>query len=319
MKKLLLISIFALICLNSFAQSGVYHHFPTQNAIWKEETHDYIPMTSAQQCDHYQIELSGDTVAGSYTYHKLRKRGYHWAYWWCGAPASIYTPSYFDAYVGAMREDTLQKKVYLLLPNHNTDTLLYDFDLHLGDTVQESYINYSNGTVIVTSVDSVLIGTAYHKSFGLSAPGFSGIDTNFVYLIEGVGSTFGLINYFHPMFEVPAGSSLECFRLNGVTVYPGSGYNCSLITSIEQQSITAKCFTLAPNPFSQSTLITLDQSYQSITLEVFDIQGKRMLQQQYNNTDRIILNRNQLSNGMYFLKLNVDGKLVETRKMVVGE
>jgi hypothetical protein len=76
---------------------------------------------------------------------------------------------------------------------------------------------------------------------------------------------------------------------------------------------------ITPNPFSQSTQITLNQSYHNIALAVYDIQGKQVAQQQYADSDKIQLSRNQLSNGLYFLKLTLDDKAVETGKIVVRE
>jgi hypothetical protein len=76
---------------------------------------------------------------------------------------------------------------------------------------------------------------------------------------------------------------------------------------------------ISPNPFSQSTQITLPQTYHNIALAVYDIQGKQVAQQQYKDCSQIQLNRNQLSNGLYFLKLTLYDKEVETGKIVVNE
>jgi hypothetical protein len=76
---------------------------------------------------------------------------------------------------------------------------------------------------------------------------------------------------------------------------------------------------ISPNPFSQSTQITLNQSYHSIALAVYDSQGKQVAQQQYADCDKIQFNRNQLSNGLYFLKLTLDDKALETGKIVISE
>ncbi|MEI6122125.1 MAG: T9SS type A sorting domain-containing protein [Bacteroidota bacterium] len=91
-----------------------------------------------------------------------------------------------------------------------------------------------------------------------------------------------------------------------------------LYTGISQ-SEPETTFTLSPNPFNQSTQITLNKTYQNITLEIYDIQGKLMLQKEYSDKDKILLESEGLNNGMYFLKLPLDGKMVETRKMVVSE
>ncbi len=74
-----------------------------------------------------------------------------------------------------------------------------------------------------------------------------------------------------------------------------------------------------PNPFTTTTQISLNQTYHNITLAIYDIQGKLILQNEYADCDKIILNRNGLNNGMYFLRITLDGKWVETRKMLVSE
>lgn len=76
---------------------------------------------------------------------------------------------------------------------------------------------------------------------------------------------------------------------------------------------------ISPNPFSQSTQITLNKTYQNIALAVYDIQGKQVAQQHYTNCSQIQLNRNLLTNGLYFVKLTLDDKAVETVKVVVGD
>jgi hypothetical protein len=74
---------------------------------------------------------------------------------------------------------------------------------------------------------------------------------------------------------------------------------------------------ISPNPFTTSTQITLPQTYHNIALAVYDIQGKLLAQQQYKDCSQIQLNRNQLCNGLYFLKLTLDDKRVETGKIVI--
>jgi hypothetical protein len=93
---------------------------------------------------------------------------------------------------------------------------------------------------------------------------------------------------------------------------------CNPDTITNTYELNKNCsFRVSPNPFSQSTLITLNQSYHNIALAVYDIQGKQVAQQQYADCDKIQLNRNQLSNGLYFLKLTLDDKAVETGKIII--
>ncbi len=83
--------------------------------------------------------------------------------------------------------------------------------------------------------------------------------------------------------------------------------------------ITEKSLSISPNPFSTTTQITLPQTYHNIILTMYDIQGKLVSQNQYNDKDKIILHQNQLNNGMYFLKLVMDEKEVVTSKIMVND
>jgi hypothetical protein len=127
-----------------------------------------------------------------------------------------------------------------------------------------------------------------------------------------------------------------------LTGFPGTAYpfNCTVKAVYDKDSILSIAtdflhfngiaigineiqlkhhFSISPNPFNTSTQITLDKTYHNISLSVYDIQGKLMLQKQYADCSQIQLNRNGLNNGMYFLKLTLDERGVETGKIVVSE
>ena len=76
---------------------------------------------------------------------------------------------------------------------------------------------------------------------------------------------------------------------------------------------------VSPNPFSLSAQITFDKTYKDIALSLYDLQGKLLLQNHYADCNQITLQRNQLSNGLYFLKLIIDDKQIETRKIVISD
>ena len=76
-----------------------------------------------------------------------------------------------------------------------------------------------------------------------------------------------------------------------------------------------------PNPFGTSTEIevSVPESVQSAFVYVYDLQGKKV--QQVNLTARgrqtVQLNATSLADGMYLYSLIADGKVVETRRMIV--
>lgn len=83
----------------------------------------------------------------------------------------------------------------------------------------------------------------------------------------------------------------------------------------EQEVINVRLF---PNPFSTSATITIDgANYQQTILEVLDIAGKSIRSIQVNEEQRIILNRENLSQGVYFYRLIGDNAIVHTGKFIV--
>ncbi len=94
--------------------------------------------------------------------------------------------------------------------------------------------------------------------------------------------------------------------------------DCHDIQGISESNKTDN-FSISPNPFSTTTQITLSHTYHDISLSVYDMQGKLVVQNRYTDCDKIQLNRRTLTNGMYFLKLIMDDKEVTTGKIVVSE
>ncbi len=140
-------------------------------------------------------------------------------------------------------------------------------------------------------------------------------------------------NSYLAVINYPNNKGLSCNFVNNAVDLNGhiASYGLpNFIDSYDYSNTTVNCIenieenkdqkiSISPNPFSTSTQITLPQSYHHISLSVYDIQGKLVFQNQYNNTDKIILNRNKLNNGMYFLKLVLDEKGVKTGKIMVND
>ncbi len=74
-----------------------------------------------------------------------------------------------------------------------------------------------------------------------------------------------------------------------------------------------------PNPFSISTQISFDKTYQNLDLSIIDLQGKIIQQKSYHDCNKITLDRAGIANGFYFLRVSLDGKFVETKKVVVTD
>ena len=81
--------------------------------------------------------INGDKIIGTHTYHKIYTTGQHTN--WCPS----YSGYYYNACNCALRQDSLQKKVFQYSSTYSKDTLLYDFNLNVGDTLPHTLNNNS--------------------------------------------------------------------------------------------------------------------------------------------------------------------------------
>ena len=225
----------------SFSQTSVYHEFPDSNAVWNFDCVQWMcmPIGAGGQANvhfQYSVIINGDTTINGLTYDKLFTPFIHEilnvnCQMWMG-----------PGYKGAVREDVSLKKVFYVPQSDTAEQLLYDFNMQVGDTVQgylRSYLQPGFDTVI--SIDSVLVGNTFRKRWYVN-------NSYFISIIEGIGSTYGLI-------EPSPGTStdfptydLTCYRLFDATLYPDTLTNCDLITSLPSVEEGRNTIHVYPNP-----------------------------------------------------------------------
>ncbi|MBA3705515.1 MAG: T9SS type A sorting domain-containing protein [Bacteroidetes bacterium] len=165
-----------------------------------------------------------------------------------------YSKCYSAMGLGGIRNDTLNKKVYLYSTGTGTEKLLYDFNMAVGDTV---YSNSGFGfytsllptphvppaqidTAWISRIDSILMphDGLYHKRFNFNAkiknPGsslpdilinsdsngpFNGVNVKINPLIEGVGQLYGSMSEYS-FFEYHWISKIFCSSINGAPIIP---------------------------------------------------------------------------------------------------
>ena len=306
MKKLLLVLSAVLALTAAHGQTNVYHPFPDSNATWFSWK-SYCP------CPPYvgiQLEiwdwLTGDTVIGTSTYKKIQE------YTICQNDGSSTL-----GYAGAYRQDTAQKKIFLRLPLAAADTLLYDFNLSVGDTIPQNwYINYGTyPSNIISSIDSVLIGTNYRKRFNFIMSAH--MPDTIISIIEGIGSTTGLL--------LPLGASVEystslyCFTQNGQNLFINPNGFClsNPLTVFEQEKNPS--LTIFPNPFSTQTVLQTDIPLHNATLTVYNCCGQQVKQIKNISGQTVTFSRGNLASGLYFVRLTEENKIIAADKLVVSD
>lgn len=275
MKRHLLIAGILLTFISN-VHSTSYYQFPETNATWNFHF-TLIGMTSSGADEDYSISISGDTTINALTYHKLTTP-------FANTIALI-------GYKGAIRQDITAKKIYFLPRTETTEQLLYDFTLQVGDTVK-GYIqaNLSQKDTI-KSIDSVLVGNSYRKRWL--------VNSNYnIYFIEGIGSTYGLIEQSPGSTPDFPDFSINCFRENSQTLYPDSQTNCELINSVKRIDTNSNQIRVSPNSQSGSFTITFDNS-DIIEIKLIDLSGKVIFECPTTNKKTIMINN--LQSGLYIL------------------
>lgn len=271
MKKLILL-ITVILTLSSMAQKSDYYPFPDSNAQWNMYL-SIIIFPNTVYDEFYSIIISGDTIINGILYHKLTIPFVQ------SIEKSMNSPNTIG-YKGGIRQDIINRKVYIIPPDSITEQLLYDFNMQIGDTVRgyiESGFDYKD---IVESIDSVLVGSNYHKRWKIN-PYYN------IYFIEGVGSTYGLIEYSPGNCVDLEGITITCFRQNGITLYPDTTTNCDLITSISPIDKKKDPLRIYPNPSQGSITIEFEKSINIKEIRLTDLFGKIILQEQTGSMTKI--------------------------------
>jgi hypothetical protein len=300
MKKVLLL----LVILSAFvqqqlcvAQTTIYHQFPDSNAVWN--IHYFISCIGTGSAeDFYSIKMTGDTLLQNQLYHKL-----YIPYVESTISGDCFGSGYSASYQGAVREDTAERKVYFVPPGQSDEELLYDFTMHVNDTLQ-GYIASSDisNPSIVQEIDSVLVGNSYRKRWVIN-PCYG------IYLIEGVGSTYGLITGTIPCVLDLWDYQITCFKQDDQMLYPQNITACELITVIENHEPENQ-FTLFPNP--ARTSLTIQSPEQITSLKIIDITGREIRNSQFEVRNSTI-DISHLQKGVYVFIINGSA----ARKVVV--
>ncbi len=125
MKKIKDIILILSILISYSIQAQQYYPFPENNAFW------LVSWGTPSESSDYHYELTGDTLIGLFNYHKLESAGNTYYSFDPNNPQF-----YNNGYVGAYRNDTLTKKVYYFPKDSINESLLYDFNMVTGDTIQ---------------------------------------------------------------------------------------------------------------------------------------------------------------------------------------
>ena len=303
MKKLILIILVVLQFGFINAQTSSYIPYP-DNGVWYSRSQTMDPINEATYAEH-RTEIHGDTVIGGINYYKY--------YNYLGSIVLI----------GAMRNDTLNKKVYFLNFSTGIESLFLNFNLNVGDTLGFG----GDDTLWVYDIDSVYLGDSlYHNRYRIKGNHMDSIN---MYnppgqyfpseLIEGIGyrggEKYGHINGPEYSYSI----ILWCVNINSIRITKfgfGNYYTyCDSYFSVgtEEKKNEEKC-RIFPNPNNGKFEIIVN-SRKINTIEITDVLGNLILKSEINK-ESILIDLSDKLNGIYFVKIIDSKENIVVKKVV---
>lgn len=295
MKKIIFILISIFFTCQIFSQD--YFKFPTSDAVWNYK------------------------VVGSYSYP------YEWAVIdSLGQQITIDSIQYIELYqtssknlrmLGAIREDSVQKKVYFR--NFDSEIVLYDFTLEAGDTIYYSTNLHYNMDYykVVDAVDSILVSGQYRKRWFLTNSFFGMSDI----WIDGIGSVFRYGLLYPNLPDIVLDGSTPCFGCFSYdTILYVDSDHCSgtcpcteWLVETQENHENNNEISLFPNPVKNTLTIEFDANKEVYQyLELFTYNAK-LIRTTKINSKKMEIDFSKLNNGVYFLKFIANEKTVIKR------
>jgi len=217
-----------------------------------------------------------------------------------------------------LREDVAAKKVYKIV--NGVDALLYDFNLETGDVI----VQYGNTFTATVDYISLNDGTTRKRIKLVSAEQYCNQNRKQTW-IEGVGSDS------HPFYPYNNGF-IVCSAGGGWRVYTKCSFqigdhiygepNCpdlrETMLGVNDAETVSSEISFSPNPFTTELTIQSDGAFSDATIMLYNVMGQLVSISTKQSGNKLIINRDQLSSGLYFIQLYEKEKLVKTSKIMVN-
>lgn len=210
------------------------------------------------------------------------------------------------SYVGAIREDSINQKVFFRWLGWE-EKLLYAFNVKVGELISMDSTSFKDA-ILKRSVMS--IGQYDFSGFGgkkitvvdsiirLNSPLMSS-ETRTVDLYEGIGSfrnIFDLYSYSYPTFDI---SDFLCFSHNDSLIVKNPLMMTCIYTSFPQgleQTVYNSGLRIFPNPVESELSIESNREIKGI--EFYDLSGQIKMQ-----SSKLILDLTKFKTGIYLLNI----------------
>jgi len=271
-------------------------------SCWSYKANFYEPIISGYRIGTASYSMQGDTIINNFTYKKMH--------------FGIGTYDSKGVNDALIRQEN--QKVYAITKDQQGEFLFYDFSVQVGDQIISNAL-YGEISRLpkVSNVDFVTMYNGEKRKR---------INVGGDVWIEGIGSINGFMQPIREYLTCDCNSSytLIAFTKEYVLKFYDSAlclsFNCctGITDEIGKVVETKNSYTLSPNPVSDRLFLNTETEVADCTIELFDIQGKLVLQKQINSFQNSI-HLSSFRNGLYIYRLIHNGELLKVGKIVKQE
>jgi hypothetical protein len=303
------VGLITVLLFSSLSYTQVNYPIPQDGTSeWRIWRSTWDPLTSIVQSSDFRVFVSGDTTINGKVYSVLLNSGLK-TYEYQGITN---TWSFENEFYAFIRTDSARTFVSFF---GEQEQLLYDFTLHPGDTLPETIINH--GTVVISSIDSVLAGDKYLKRFNIYDSIYEDLISH--WYIEGIGHENGLIEPMYMMLD--NGWLFECYAENGIPVLP-EGSDCDLTVAINEEAVNDQEVSVYPNPSTGIINVAYNNNFEKdVQLKVVGILGNVLINNTWQLSNGLNIKAFDLtkaSKGLYFVIIQDGGSTVKKKVTIAN-
>ncbi|MHC1776388.1 MAG: T9SS type A sorting domain-containing protein [Lentimicrobium sp.] len=308
MKSTLLI--IATLLMSSMCFSQMNYPIPMDSTSeWREYVSAWSGGSNYSTSSDYRVFVAGDTTIGNNVYTRLLSSGLHSFH----DQGITHSTPYENEFFAFIRTDSACTYTFF----DGQEQLLYDFSLQVGDTLPMTVINWSP-TVIITSIDTVLVAGKYLKKFNLAEDPVNG-NLAATWYMEGIGNENGLIGPMSLMLDF--GSIFDCYAENHLQAFPEET-TCILSVDVAENPVSDGKTLIYPNPSNGFVTVSLNAGHEKdLNLKICGVSGNVILAETWQlkpGMNQQTFNISGTAPGIYFLIMG-DGSKVIRKKIVLTE
>ena len=273
------------------------------------ELHHFLPTTNAYiSIYEHKYWFEGDTIIDNKEYIKVYRQ-------FCYSETEC---NETKDYYAAVRQDTINEKIYCIQVEDGVERLIADFDVKAGDEITIYSFAYDAGEVLVRiqDVDEIMIDGQYRKRISIVDPyAWGNNNPPYDFWVEGIGSiVYGL---FFPsperIVDIGEGYMFLCLHINNELIYQPPNVNTCYIqyeTGISDKSYNTFNVSLSPT----NDYLLVETELPSCSYMIYNNLGTVVKQGRLPSGSDI--NIATLNQGVYYVVFYYNKELIYTHKLI---